>query len=254
VILKIPKIFKKEKKYRLEFPNTFTEAKVTADYFQHLYLTFKLKNQAGKALVAHQAFLTLKSKSNDEIIFVAKHDGKQYNVHIGFEEISKDLYGASGEYELVLTVGDKDITNPFAWTLLSFKLNYPNDSQVARPGDPYEKKADIKHIFRVPESRPRKEISFAFTIAVLTPVGFLLIGLLIVGANISNFPFNGLGFIYAIGFQACLGAILLLFGLYWLSLNMVQTLLYLGVLSVPALIFAQKNLSNLATEAKIKTE
>jgi len=245
---------KQGRKYRIEYPNAFTEVPVSAEHFQHLYVTFRLKNQAGKAFVAHQAFLTLRNpKTQDEIIFVAKQDGKQYTAHIDIAETTKELFGASGEYQLILTVGDKEISNPFSWTLLYFNLNFPNESKLDRPEDPFAKKPEIRHLFRLPESRPPAGISSLFTLAVLSPIGFLLIGFLVVGANIKNFPFNGLGFIYAVGFQACLGALLLLFVLFWFELNMVQTLLYLGVLSVPTIIFAQKNLSNLATEAKLKT-
>jgi len=65
----------------------------------------------------------------------------------------------------------------------------------------------------------------------------------------------GGGFIWAVGFQGCLGAILALFGLYWLSLNMMQTLFYLGVLSVPTVVFAQKSLNHLASQnSKVKIQ
>jgi len=239
--------------YKLEHPKTFNEFKVSAQHFQHILLSFKLKNPAGKPVTAHQAFITLRNvKTSQELIFVTKQDGKQATAQISLEEVASDFHGASGEYQLIFTVGDAQISNPFAWTLLNLNINFSNDSVVPLSENPFAAKPEIKHLFRVPETRPPKTISWAFTLAVLSPIAFLLIGWLAVGANISNFPFGGLSFIYAVGFEACLGAILALFALYWFQLNMVQTLLYLGVLSLPTLFFAQKNLSSIASQ-KVKT-
>ena len=56
------------------------------------------------------------------------------------------------------------------------------------------------------------------------------------GANFGNFP-TGSNFIFAIGFQVCLGSILGLFVFYWLKLNMMQTLGYLAILAIPSLFF-----------------
>jgi len=136
------------------------------------------------------------------------------------------------------------------WKVATLSISLPN-STVSPHVNPYAPRPVIEHNFRKAEKRPPQTISFAFTIAVLSPCFFLFVGLIRVGANIRNFPF-GAGFIWAVGFQACLGAILALFAFYWLALNMVQTLFYLGVLSVPTVFFAQKTLNNLAAQNKIK--
>jgi len=86
----------------------------------------------------------------------------------------------------------------------------------------------------------------AFTGATLIiPFLILIIGLPFVGANFGNFP-SGINFIYAIGFQATLGSILSLFVIYWLRLNMIQTLGYLSLLFIPLLFFAHKTLNSLS--------
>jgi hypothetical protein len=85
-----------------------------------------------------------------------------------------------------------------------------------------------------------------FTGAVLViPFLVLLIGLGQIGANFSNFPSGG-NFIWAAGFQACVGVILALFSLYWLWLTMVETLEYLLILGVSTLFFAHKKLNVLS--------
>jgi hypothetical protein len=45
-----------------------------------------------------------------------------------------------------------------------------------------------------------------------------------VGANFSNFPLSGTGFLSAVGFLGCISAVIGLYVLYWLQLTMVETL------------------------------
>jgi hypothetical protein len=45
-----------------------------------------------------------------------------------------------------------------------------------------------------------------------------------VGANFSNFPLSGMGFLSAVGFLGCISAVIGLYVLYWLQLTMVETL------------------------------
>lgn len=44
------------------------------------------------------------------------------------------------------------------------------------------------------------------------------------GANFSNFPLSGTGFLSAVGFLGCISAVIGLYVLYWLQLTMVETL------------------------------
>jgi len=75
----------------------------------------------------------------------------------------------------------------------------------------------------------------------------LLVGLLVLGANIRKFPLDGINTLASLGFIATIGGILSLLALYWLRLNMFQTLGYLASLSLPALFFGNRALSYLYT-------
>jgi oligosaccharyltransferase complex subunit delta (ribophorin II) len=66
-----------------------------------------------------------------------------------------------------------------------------------------------------------------------------------IGANFGNYP-SGIAALYALGFQASLGAILALYALYWLQLNMMETLRYLLILLVPTFFFGVKTLNALS--------
>jgi len=110
--------------------------------------------------------------------------------------------------------------------------------------DIHAKKPEIHHQFRQAEKRPTSAVSSFFTLAVLAPLALLFIGWGAVGANLKNFP-TGSDALSALGFHASLGAVLALFVIYWLSLNMMTTLIYMGVLAVPSAFFAHATLNAL---------
>jgi len=220
---------------------------INVEYFQHIYVDFRVKDTSGKDSEVQQAFVRLFSeKLGREFTAVGKSNGKGYTAHLNIREAAVEFYGQSGDYQLQLIVGDSSISNPSQWTFGSLNINYPSELRAEVPRSPFAVLPEIKHQFRQPEKRPPAAISSAFTIAVVAvPALVLFIGLVRVGANLSDFPTGG-NFIWAVGFQACLGAILLLYVSYWLSLNMVQTLSYLAVLLIPTLFFAHKNLNALS--------
>lgn len=79
---------------------------------------------------------------------------------------------------------------------------------------------EIKHQFRVPDKRPSRIVSDVFTGLCLTPLVLLLIFWSKLGINMGNFTFHP----STIGFHLGFGGILVLFTVFWLKLNMFQTL------------------------------
>jgi len=240
-------------KHSVEFGKKLPSV-VKAEYFHHIYLDFKVKDASGKELQAQQAFVRLfNEKLGREYVAVGKSSGKGYTAHLNLRQAANEFYGQSGDYQVQLIVGDASIKNPAQWTIGTVNINYPSELRTEVPRSPFAVLPEIQHQFRKPEKRPHEAISSAFTIAVVAiPVLVLLVGLGRVGANLKDFPTGG-NFIWAIGFEACLGCIIALYGLYWLSLDMIQTLSYLAVLMVPTLFFAHKNL-NALSRGKLHTE
>jgi hypothetical protein len=88
----------------------------------------------------------------------------------------RDIFGAiSGAYDLTLIVGGSYIHNSFTWKLASVNIKF-SDASVESWENPFEAKKEIHHQFRAPEKRPDASISFAFTLAVLSPILVFLIG------------------------------------------------------------------------------
>jgi len=229
-----------------------SDAKVVAENNQHITINFKVKNdKEGTYYQPHQAFAIV-TAGNEETILPATHDGNRYTISSAVEEITSAIYSKSGEYVIELVIGDAFITNSIHWKIGSLSLKTKSAQPERVSEDPFAPKPEIVHHFRRAEKRPPKAISSAFTLAVLSPFLFLFIGWIRVGANLRNFP-GGSGFIWAIGFQGCLAALIFLFFLYWTALNMMQTLFYMGALSIPTVFFAQRNLNYLSTQNKVKT-
>uniref|UniRef100_K1RQA0 Dolichyl-diphosphooligosaccharide--protein glycosyltransferase subunit 2 n=1 Tax=Magallana gigas TaxID=29159 RepID=K1RQA0_MAGGI len=190
-----------------------------ADYHQKIIVKFQLKDKAdGTKMSAHQTFLKLTNqKTNQEIIFVADAASNKFDLDIGS---SAGQFGhLSGKYSMELIIGDAVIENPFSWAL---------------------------HLFREPEKRPAAVVSTVFTFLVLAPVLILVLLWMKIGVNVSNFPMS----LSAVGFHLCLAAIFGLYYLYWVELNMFQTVRYLGLLALPTFIFGNRLLSGIASKRK----
>lgn len=221
------------------------------DSQQKLVAKFSLKDKAsGKPLEVHQAFLRFHNKDSDqEIIFIATWKNeptfKGYRIDLDMATKASEFGHLSGLYSVHLLVGDVILSNSFSWQLADVRLKLARDSQPSS-ANIYLPKPEIKHLFREPERRPPMFVSTFFTGLVAVPFLILLILWAKLGVNISNFPLS----LSALGFHLGLGAIFMLFGLFWLELNMFQTLKYLLGLGVVTFLSGNQLLARIAANRK----
>ncbi|XP_017764697.1 PREDICTED: dolichyl-diphosphooligosaccharide--protein glycosyltransferase subunit 2 [Eufriesea mexicana] len=250
---------------RVLFPEKFSQ-KIEADSQQKLVMRFLLKDNATKkAMRTHQAFVRLSSASitNDgkrghEILFVAEADTSylyKFDMPVGTAAANFDYQ--SGDYNVEMIIGDAVLSNPFQWAVATVNLKFPEASSTERAdksvsykykSNVYTTKAEIKHMFREPEKRPPAFVSNLFTGLCLAPILLLLILWAKLGVNISNFPFS----ISAVTFHLGLGSIFILFGIFWLKLNMFVTLRYLLGLGIITFLAGNKMLSHIAHKHKLR--
>jgi len=218
-----------------------------------------LKNQVqARPIRVQQAFFKFTHlQTKHQVIAPTKTTTATRQTQLNFviEEHAKQFDYLSGEYDLELIVGDSFIQNAFIWKICKLVITLPAapashvSPRIQTRNTPLP---EIKHQFRLPEKRPAEVISLAFTALVLSPLLLLFFGLIRVGANINRFPSSFMGLIYALSFEASIISILLLFVLYWLYLNMFQTLGYLAILAIPTIIFGQRTLRLLSEEGDKK--
>ncbi|XP_019461463.1 PREDICTED: dolichyl-diphosphooligosaccharide--protein glycosyltransferase subunit 2-like [Lupinus angustifolius] len=235
---------------------------LSANHLQKLRFSFQLTTPHGHVFKPHQAFLKLRHETEVEHIFVVGNTNKKFEIVLDFLGLVEKLFYLSGKYDIELTVGDAVMENSFLRLLGHVELDFPEAPEKAsRPPppavDPYSRygpKAEIAHIFRVPEKRPPQNLSLVFLGLILLPFVGFLIGLLRLGVNLKNFPSSTVPATFAILFQLGIGAVLLLYVLFWLKLDLFTTLKTLGFLGAFLLFVGHSTLSHLAsTSAKLKS-
>ncbi|CAL4972528.1 unnamed protein product [Urochloa decumbens] len=231
-----------------------TKVSLSANHLQKLRLSFQLTTPLGHTFKPQQVFLKLKHESNVEHLFVVPGSARQFKIVLDFLGLVEKFYYLSGRYDLELFVGDAAMENSFLRPLGHLELDLPEAPEKApRPPvqavDPFSKfgpKAEISHIFRAPEKRPPKELSLAFAGLTLLPFIGFLIGLMRLGVNLKNFPSLPGPAAFASLFHAGIGAVLLLYVLFWLKLDLFTTLKYLGFLSIFLVFVGHRTLSYLS--------
>lgn len=233
--------------------NTKLAKKVEVDSLQKLVVRFALKDKGtNKPMQVHQAFVKFSnSATNQEIIFIANiadsDASKTYKFELDIGAKQAEFKHLSGTYSVELIVGDIVISNSFVWKFADVNFKLSSDSpQVPEKSSIYQPKPEIQHLFREPEKRPPVFVSNLFTGLIFAPFLVLIVLWAKLGINISNFPFS----LSALGFHLGLGGIFVLFGFFWLQLNMFQTLKYLLGLGVITFLCGNKLLSKIASSRK----
>ncbi|XP_058460831.1 dolichyl-diphosphooligosaccharide--protein glycosyltransferase subunit 2 [Malaya genurostris] len=232
------------KKHSVSFANKLN-TELAADSQQKIVLKTQLADEAsGKPLNVHQAFVLLRHKiTKQEIIFVAEADSaKAYKFEMDVGARSNDFGHKSGVYSIELIVGDALISNSFKWLLADVNIKFSRETPQETSNHPRQPLPEIIHQFRVPEKRPAKLVSDLFTGLCLAPLALLLILWAKLRTNVSNFPLS----LSALGFHLGLGAILGLFGIFWLKLNMFDTIRYLIPLALVTFLCGNRLLRKIA--------
>ncbi|XP_024450818.2 dolichyl-diphosphooligosaccharide--protein glycosyltransferase subunit 2 isoform X2 [Populus trichocarpa] len=235
---------------------------LSANHLQKLRLSFQLSTSLGHAFKPHQAILKLTHETKVEHSFVVGSSGKQFEINLDFLGLVEKFFYLSGKYNVQLTVGDAAMENSFLKAIGHLDLDLPEPPEKAPQPPPqpldqnlrYGPKAEITHIFRVPEKLPPKELSHAFLGLTLFPLLGFLVGLLRLGVNLKNFPSSSVPAMFAVLFHLGIAAVLLLYALFWLKWDLFTTLKALGFLGAFLMFVGHRILSHLASmSSKLKS-
>ncbi|XP_034478103.1 dolichyl-diphosphooligosaccharide--protein glycosyltransferase subunit 2 [Drosophila innubila] len=241
------------RKQSVSFPSKLKDT-LSADSTQKLLLKAVLIDESSsKPITVHQAFVRLYNKEADkEIIFVAEQDSsKAYKFDMDVGNQGKNFNYQSGVYNIYLTVGDASLSNSFEWLLADVQLKFNQPDRDSKPSTVRGPLPEIVHQFRVPDKRPPRIVSDIFTGLCITPLVLLFVFWGKLGINVSNLSLSP----STIGFHVGFGGILALFFVFWLQLNMFQTLRLLIPIAVFTFLcgnrvlrklYAQRNAKNAA--------
>lgn len=235
---------------KLDYPKK--SEPLVVDSHQRLVIKFSVKDaNYGKLSKIQQAVVkVINKKSKLEATIVCHSDSnRNFKLNLDPSSFGDVLNFISDDYEVVVIVADALISPSIKWTVADVKIRFSQDAITERNLDVvnyYLPKPEIKHLFREPEKRPPAVVSNVFTAFVLAPLFILFILWLKLGVNLKNFPFT----LSSIGFHLGLGGIFALFGVFWLQLNMFQTIKYLLILGTVTFLSGNKMLSAIASKSK----
>ncbi|EDW85905.1 uncharacterized protein Dwil_GK23310 [Drosophila willistoni] len=244
------------RKQSVVYPNKLKET-LSVDSTQKLLLKIVLVEESvpnGKPIAVQQAFVRLYNEKTDkETIFVAEQDSsKAYKFDMDVGNNGKNFNYQSGTYQVYLTVGDASLSNSFEWLVADVQLKFNQDREVSPKKTVTGPLPEIIHQFRVPDKRPPRIVSDIFTGLCITPLVLLFVFWGKLGINISNLSLS----LSTIGFHVGFGGILTLFFVFWLQLDMFQTLRLLIPIAVFTFLCGNRLLRNLyaqRTNAKSST-
>lgn len=241
-------------------PETILDGKIL-EHTETMEVTFKVvKLKSGDPFSPQQAFLMLTSQSTGvTAYFVASARNKSFAAAADSALLRKQIGTESGIYDVTLLVGDPKTAGGVQWNLGKLDVRHavvdgsvPMDAIVPvylrRPST----KPEILHVHRPPVTPPPASIPLVFTGLVFVPLAVLLLALAKLKLNLKGFPV-GLGSIWAILFHGSIGAILVLYVVFWLSLNMLQTIPPLLCLSLFCTIVGHRALCAVAS-TKLKKD
>jgi len=230
--------------HRATYPGTLGSG-LTAQPNHHVYADFSVTTST-KDFQPAQVFVLLCKEAGKCGVFPAapksdKYDGKMtVKINLAASDVMEALYGA-GDYDIAVVIGDAQLTKSFKWRVGQLTVKYVGEEAKDRHADPFAALPDIAHKFRPAESRPPSVVAYVFALASFVPLLALLGALAKLGPKIS-FPTEPLEALSSMVFQGAIGAILALYVVYWLFLNIFQAMTAVVVLGVVAVFAGNRSL------------
>lgn len=215
-----------------------TALKADSSKFLHVRLSFPVFKPSQVFLQFSEVATPIFSGKN--ALFVVKRNEKSnegeyiLRLNLGSTEFLESV-GKGGDYGLYVQASDPLLPYSLTWSLGTITVDlsetYDPAAEVAKNFLP---KPEIHHTFRAPDSRSPVIIALVFSGFIAVPfVGLLLFTILPAFTRLS-LPTHPSEFLAAFLFQCSIAAILALYVLYWLSLNIFQALAALAILGLVA--------------------
>jgi len=222
---------------KLSYPEKME--KFTISNMDSLEITLTLVEKESKKAVSkiEQAMVYLSNeKSQNSFVLEALDDGK-YRISLKDLTIDNDEYSLiarfsspSNEYDpLEYNIGKVDVQ----YTIVEKKAD-PNKAPtlLESEGPNFYPKPDQPHIFK-PEPKQKSKLFAKFVfLLMLAPWAFLIFAWSKIGININGLFYNNKTFIYGVSFIISLCSIICILVLFFIKLNLFQTLGALGIASI----------------------
>ncbi|CAD7696023.1 unnamed protein product [Ostreobium quekettii] len=238
---------------------TFTEAypksalsEYKLSFTTSMKVSFNVSTKSSKVPIApQQAFVLLTSKATGSVAYFVAHGTPELLMaSVGTSDLHVQTGGQGGIFNVDILIGDPSAAGGVLWNLGTVDVFQALTSSGAGSGGYLpprylhkpSKKIEIEHIHRIPDKRPAPIIPVVFTGMVMLPLGALLTALVGLRLNVKGFP-SGAGSVWATLFHTGIAAVLVLYIVFWLQLNLLRIIPALAVLSLFCIITGHKALS-----------
>ncbi|ORX76111.1 hypothetical protein BCR32DRAFT_329514 [Anaeromyces robustus] len=228
---------------RLQYPEVME--KITLTNLDVLEVTFKLVEKENKSKdinrIEQAMFYFSNDDSQNSYIIEDLADG-EYRINF------KDLNLDNGEYSMIVRLSSptKDYV-PLEYNFGNVEVKYTIPEKKVDPnkaptlmeseGPNFYPKPDQPHIFKPDPKTPNKFLSVFFFILMFVPWAFLIIMWSKIGININGLFYNNQTLIYGVLFIISLCSIIGILFLFFVKLNLFQTLGALGVAAIYTSVF-----------------
>ncbi|KAJ3180923.1 hypothetical protein HDU87_001569 [Geranomyces variabilis] len=198
-----------------------------ASALDKLIVNAVVQGSGDNPIVARHVILGVRSqeeKVETSFLCKASQGGRKVTCVVDFKDAPTLETLNPGRNTLTLYAATLDATATYVLGDLDFAFK-----PVAKPEsefDVFSVLPEIAHTFRPDEKPAKKLLSLVFTIGVLVPWGVLLASYVALSANVKNLFANSLTATFGSLFTAALAAVMGLYYVYWLRLNLFQLLGY----------------------------
>jgi hypothetical protein len=238
---------KNEKEITIKYPEQSSKVvKATQDGI--FKIRVKITDLNDKPMNIEQVFLKLKNNVLNKSFnsYSNYYDSKNGYHYITFElDDPNNIESYNGMYDMILTVSDIANENPIEWNFGKTELTF------LKPTSPDEEKLklfnNVKPIMipSQPQLISKNEhyvIGCIASVVIVILTFILLITLKKNNANVSAFPTDKIGALFNLLFIGVLGLISFILYLFWVKLNILQTLKIFVIIFFPCAIIVYQSL------------
>ena len=238
---------KNEKEVTIKYPEQISKViKATQDGI--FKIRVKITDINDKPMNIEQVFLKLKNNVLNKSFnsYSNYYDSKNGYHYITFElDDPNNIESYNGMYDMILTVSDIANENPIEWNFGKTELTF------LKPTSPDEEKLklfnNVKPIMipSQPQLISKNEhyvIGCIASVVIVILTFILLITLKKNNANVSAFPTDKIGALFNLLFIGVLGLISFILYLFWVKLNILQTLKIFVIIFFPCAIIVYQSL------------
>jgi hypothetical protein len=160
----------------------------------------------------------------------------------------------SDQYELEVVVAGPLIEETIKWKFAKFQITFVKPATKAPTTD-----ADviilpeIRHIFPGAQKKPSPILTVCFNALTILALGGFFIFLKQLNVNLNRFPTKFFAKIWNLLFLVVILCLLGILVAFWVKINLFETLLYLMIAMVPALIIGNWALSSLSGNSQVSS-